>query len=456
VAERILIVDGDDSMRESLELALSAESHEVASVRNAATALEQIEARTFDVVLCDLGVPGLDGMELLPQLARRAPAMTLLVMSADAGIELASEALRLGAYDCLVKPIQPSELRLAIRRARDRARLRRSNLLLQREVVRAVGERPIVAASLAMIELLEVIERAAAFKAAVLLSGESGTGKEVLARAIHAQSDRRHEPFVAASCGEVSETLLESQLFGHAKGAVVGADRPRLGLFQEADGGTLFLDEISELAPALQTKLVHVLQEEVVRPLGDSKSRPLDVRVIAATTRDLEHELAAGRFREDLFRRLEPIHVRVPSLRERREDIPLLVDHFLAQLRASLGRPVRGLEDVVLERLVAHSWPGNIRELENVLERAVIVCRTDQLGLEDLPPQIAAPEREAAPLRPADLSLRRARTLFEADVIRRALEITGGNRTRAARLLEISHRALLYKIKAYRLRDGPN
>jgi two-component system response regulator AtoC len=315
-----------------------------------------------------------------------------------------------------------------------------------------VGERPIVAASPGMIEVLELIERAAEYKATVLLTGESGTGKEVLARAIHAQSPRRAEAFVAVNCGAIPETLLESELFGHARGAFTGADRARRGLFVEADGGTLFLDEVGEMPQALQVKLLRVLQEEEVRPLGESKSRRVDVRVIAATARELEAEVAEGRFREDLFYRLNVLRVVVPPLRERREDIPLLVDHFLAQARDTLGKPVRGISDDALARLVSYRWPGNVRELENVIERAVILARDEQLGVRELPANVVAQDGGIAESA-GDLSLRRARRAAETEMIRRALRETDGNRTRAARLLGISHRALLYKLKEYEIRD---
>jgi two-component system response regulator AtoC len=305
-----------------------------------------------------------------------------------------------------------------------------------------------------MIELLELLERAAEYKATVLLTGESGTGKEVLARAIHAQSGRRAQAFVAVNCGAIPEALLESELFGHTRGAFTGADRARRGLFVEADGGTMFLDEIGELPPPLQVKLLRVLQEEEVRPVGESKPRQVDVRVIAATSRHLEREVAAGRFREDLFYRLDVFRVRVPPLRERREDIPLLVDHFLAHFREALGRPVRSIADDALDRLLAHAWPGNVRELENVIERAVILADGDRITLRELPEAVASP-RSTAPSSQAsgDFSMRRARRRFESDLIQRALDATGGNRTRAARLLEISYRALLYKIKEYGLGD---
>jgi len=452
VTERILIVDDDPGLRESLALVLAAEGYEVAAAADAEAALRLAEEAPTDVVLCDLRMPGMDGLELLPHLARRLPGATLILMSAYGSAELAIEAMRRGAYDYLAKPFQPSEALLALRKARERERLRRSNQLLRREMERAVGERPIVAASPAMIEVLELLERAAEFKTTVLLTGESGTGKEVLARAIHAQSGRREEAFVGVNCGAIPENLLESELFGHARGAFTGADRARRGLFLEADGGTLFLDEIGELPPTLQVKLLRVLQEEEVRPVGESKSRRVDVRVLAATARDLEADVAEGRFRQDLFYRLNVVRVRVPPLRERRDDIPLLVDHFLGRFREVLGRPVRGLSDEALDTLVTYSWPGNVRELENVMERAMILASGDRITLRELPANVLDEASGGAPAPGAnDLSLRRARRAAEAEAIRRALAATDGNRTQAARLLEISHRALLYKLKEYGL-----
>jgi two-component system response regulator AtoC len=451
VPDRILVVDDDEALRESLAMLLAAEGYEVVTAGDADAALARLE-EPVDVVLCDVRMPGRDGLELLPDLIRRLPGAPVLLMSAYGSGDLAVEALKRGAFDYLAKPFQPAEVLLAIKKARERERLRRANALLRRDVSRAVGERPIVAASPPMIDLLEILERAAEYKATVLLTGESGTGKEVLARAIHAQSGRRGQAFVAVNCAAIPEALLESELFGHARGAFTGADRARRGLFVEADGGTLFLDEIAELPPPLQAKLLRVLQEEEVMPIGESKPRKIDVRVIAATSRDLERDVASGRFREDLFYRLDVFRVRVPPLRERREDVPLLVDHFIALFRDALGKPVRTIADDALDRLVDHAWPGNVRELENVVERAMILADSDRITLADLPEAIARP-RTRAPLSPAsgDFSMRRARRRFESELIRRALEATGGNRTRAARLLEISHRALLYKIKEYGL-----
>ncbi len=448
---RILIVDDDEGLRESLELVFSAEGYEVASAPDGEAALRIVDASGADVVLCDLRMPGIDGMELLPQLARRLPDATIIMMSAYGTEDLAIEAMQRGAYDYLAKPFQPADLLLTLRKAEERERLRRANQALRRDVQRAVGDRPIVASSSAMIEVLEVMERAAAFKATVLLTGESGTGKEVLARAIHAQSPRRDEAFVAVNCAAIPEALLESELFGHAKGAFTGADRARQGLFVAADSGTLFLDEIGELPTALQVKLLRVLQEEEVRPVGEAKPRKVDARVIAATARDLEAEVASGRFREDLFYRLNVVRLEVPPLRERPKDIPLLVDHFLAHFRDTLGKPIRMIADDALERLVGYRWPGNVRELENVMERAAILADGDRITLRELPENVVSPE--PGEVGAGDLCLRRARRALEAEMIRRALRATGGNRTHAARLLEISHRALLYKLKEYAIRD---
>ncbi len=451
--ERILIVDDDDSLRESLELVLAAEGYQVTSAANGERALELVESVPVDVVLSDLRMPGLDGLDLLPQLARRLPGATIILMSAFGTADLAVEAMKRGAYDYLAKPFQPSEVLLTLRKARERERLRRENRHLQRDVKRATGDRPIVAASAPMIELLELLERTSEYKTTVLLTGESGTGKEIMARAIHAQSPRCDEPFVPLNCGAIPENLLESELFGHAKGAFTGANRVRRGLFVEADGGTLFLDEIGELPLVLQVKLLRVLQEEEVRPVGESKAQHVDVRVLAATARDLEEEMKQGRFRDDLFYRLNVVRIEVPPLRERREDIPLLVDHFLSHFRETIGKAITSVDDEALGYLVSYSWPGNVRELENVIERAFILCDGDQISKRELPANLLSRDSREAPASERDYSLRRARREAEIRMIKDALRETSGNRTHAARLLEISHRALLYKIKEYGLRD---
>jgi len=453
MSERILIVDDDEALRESLELVLASEGYEVTTSHDGDSALAYLENAHADVVLCDLRMPGLDGFDLIPQISRLLPGVPVVLMSAYGTEDLALEAMRRGAYDYIAKPFQPSEVLLTLRKARERERLRQANQLLQRDVQRAVGDRPIVAASKPMIDLLEMLERTAAFKTTALLTGESGTGKEVLARAIHAQSPRWNASFVAVNCAAIPENLLESELFGHARGAFTGASRARRGLFLEADAGSLFLDEIGELPLALQVKLLRVLQEEEVRPVGESKPRRIDVRVIAATARNLEADVSDGRFREDLYYRLNVMHLQVPALRERRKDIPLLVDHFLTRFRETLGKPVHSVADDVLERLTHYHWPGNVRELENVIERAMILTDGDRIKLRDIPSNIASAAAPSEGSSSQDFSLRRARRRTEIDAIGRALRATDGNRTHAARLLEISHRALLYKIKELRIRD---
>ena len=451
--ERILIVDDDDALRESLEMILASEGYRVVTACHGDAALTRIDEVPIDVVLCDVRMPGVDGFELLPQIARRLPGAPIVMMSAYGSPDLAVEAMKRGAYDYLAKPFQPSEVLLTLRKAIERERLQRANQQLQRDVTRAIGDRPIVAASAVMIDLLELLERTAAYKTSALLTGESGTGKEVLARAIHSQSPRRNEPFIAVNCGAIPEHLLESQLFGHAKGAFTGADRARRGLFGDADGGTVFLDEIGELPLALQVKLLRVLQEEEVLPVGESKPVPIDIRLISATSMDLESAIQDGRFREDLYYRVNVMHLEIPALRDRREDIPLLCDHFLAHFRESLGKQVRGIADDALERLVSYEWPGNVRELQNVIERAIILVDDDRLQVSHLPNSITdvAASNRIGGTNP--LAMKRARRAFEIDLIKRALRETNGNRTHAAKHLEISHRALLYKMKDYEIRD---
>ena len=449
---RVLIVDDDAALRESLELILSAEGYSVFTADSGEAALRIVADEEIDAVVTDLRMPGLDGFELIPQISRQLPGIPIILMSAHGTEDLAVEAIQRGAYDYLAKPFQPSEIRLTLRKAQEREALRRGNDRLQRDMSRAIGDRPIIAASDLMIELLELLERAAAYKSTILLTGESGTGKEVFARAVHAQSPRRDAPFVAVNCGAIPENLLESELFGHAKGSFTGATRARRGLFAEADKGTLFLDEIAELPPSLQVKLLRAIQEEEIRPVGENKTQSIDVRVLAATARDLEEEMRAGRFREDLFYRLNVVRLMVPPLRDRREDIPLLVDHFLARFRETMGKPVRCVSDEVLDRLIAYSWPGNVRELENMIERAVILTDGETIEMSALPP-MASIEPGSPTHAEFDFCMKRGRQRFEADLIRRALVETGGNRTHAAKLLEISHRALLYKVKDYGIRD---
>ena len=371
------------------------------------------------------------------------------------------DAIRKGAYDYLAKPFEKAELLLAIRKAEERERLARENRTLKESLRSDASFDNIVARSEVMHAIFRTVRKVAAFKSTVLVTGESGTGKELIARAVHFASPRADKPFVAVNCGAIPETLLESELFGHVKGAFTDASRAKPGLFEEADGGTIFLDEIGALPLALQVKILRVLQEDEVRRVGDTRETPIDVRVVAATLDDLATMVDEGEFREDLFYRLNVIPLQLPPLRDRKDDIPLLCDHFLARYNQALGTAVAGYTPDALEALVGYHWPGNVRQLQNVIERAMVLCESERIGLDDLPPRVRDDRHGAGGLHSAvadqvdedDLSIKKHTRTLERELIRRALVKTGGNRTHAAKLLELSHRALLYKIKDYELRD---
>jgi two-component system response regulator AtoC len=375
-------------------------------------------------------------------------------MSAYGNVDLALEAMKAGAYDYVGKPFKPDEIVLALRKAEEREALRRENRALK-EHIRAENQfESILAKSPAMSEIFRTITKIAEFKTTVLISGESGVGKELVARALHSRSSRKSAPFVAINCGAIPENLLESELFGHKRGAFTDASSDRRGLFEEATGGTLFLDEIGELPLNLQVKLLRVLQEESIRRLGDAKDIKVDVRIIAATHRDLTAEVKAGRFREDLFYRVNVLPIAIPPLRARREDISLLIDHFIARNNARLGTQTRGLTHEARKLLLEYAWPGNVRELENTIERAMVLSEVEILDTADLPERIRdALDPVQMQLATGELSIKKTTLVVEEILIRRALTKTKGNRTRAAEILEISHRALLYKIKDYKIVD---
>lgn len=454
---RILIIDDEEGIRTSLELILSDEGFDVWLAHDAESGLEAAQRRSFDVVLCDVRMPGRSGLEILPDLVDEQPSATVIVMSAHGDFDQALDAVRRGAYDYLAKPFQTDELLLTIRKAEERERLQRENRLLKRELVERRPSRALIAASDPMKEVIELVERAAEYKTTVLITGESGVGKEVVARSVHELSNRRDKPFVAVNCGAIPETLIESELFGHSRGAFTGADREKTGFFREADGGTLFLDEIGELPQSTQVKLLRVLQEEEVQPLGEPKPLKIDVRILAATARDLEHEVAVQRFRADLFYRLNVVRIRVAPLRERPEDIPVLADHLIRELSRRIGKPVDNIGSDVIDALKRYPWPGNVRELENSLERALILA-PDRIITPELLPfgEASAPHHGAnknANTAPASdlsaLSIKQRTRSLEAELIQKALDSTDGNRTQAARILEISPRALHYKLKEY-------
>jgi len=455
---RALIIDDESGVRQSLGLILEDEGYEVATAADADQGLRAARAERFDVVLCDVRMPGRGGLEILEQLIAAQPDATVLVMSAFGQIEQALEAVRKGAWDYLAKPFTGQELLLAIRKADERERLRRENRRLRRALSHGGAGVSIAAASAAMREVFELVERAAEYKTTVLVTGESGAGKEVVARAVHGLSDRASEPYVAVNCGAIPEALIESELFGHARGAFTGAEHDSPGMFREADGGTLFLDEVGELQPPIQVKLLRALQEQEVRPVGAAKTFPVDVRIVAATSRELEQMVAEGRFRADLFYRLNVFRIHVPALRERPEDVPVLADQLLAAHARRIGKAVDPLERDLLDALAAYPWPGNVRELENSLERALILARGRRITRELFPflgetdgdvasdsCGLSVPTGESG----EDLSIKRRSRALEERLIRLALVRTAGNRTRAARILELSPRALQYKLKEY-------
>jgi two-component system response regulator AtoC len=359
--------------------------------------------------------------------------------------------MKLGAYDYISKPFKPDEVILTLRKGEEREQLRRENQLLRKEVSKEYSFENIVSKNEKMQKIFDVIRKIAQYKSTVLITGESGTGKELVARALHYNSDRSQNPFIPVNCGAIPENLLESELFGHVKGAFTDAIRTKKGLFEEADGGTLFLDEIGELPGQLQVKLLRVLQEGEIRRIGESKSIKTDVRIVAATVKDLSKEVNEGRFREDLFYRLNVLPIHIPPLRERKEDIPLLIHHFIKKYNQSMNKNITDVHHHVLEILMNYKWYGNVRELENTIERAIVLTDKEHIELENLPHEIQN-FKEELPLEPLfdeEYSIKKASKVLEISLINKALMKTKGNHTHAARLLEISHRALLYKIKEY-------
>lgn len=452
--KRVLVVDDEENIRLVLKTLLRRHGYEVEVAAGGQEALQKIDTFGPDVVLTDVRMPKVGGMDLLSVLRAKNNPATVIVMSAYGNVEQAIDAMKAGAYDYLQKPFQPDEVVLALRKAEERELLRRENVALREEMRREFRFDDILAKSAVMQNIFRTIGKIADYKTTVLITGESGVGKELVARALHTQSNRRAGRFVAVNCGAIPENLLESELFGHKRGAFTDAISDRRGLFEEADGGTLFLDEIGEIPLGLQVKLLRVLQESTIRRLGETKDQSVDVRIVAATHRDLAAEIAAGRFREDLFYRLNVLPIVVPPLRERREDIMLLVEHFMARNNARLGTRVRGMDAEARRLLIEYSWPGNVRELENTVERAMVLCEGEQIVASDLPERL----REASDpiqmqLSTDELSVKRTTRIIEEILIRRALQRTKGNRTRAADLLEISHRALLYKMKDYKITD---
>jgi two-component system, NtrC family, response regulator len=447
----VLLVDDDPSFRRVLEYQLQEDGYRVITAANAASALQQFQADAIDLVLTDVKMPQADGIELLSRLKSLKPDLPVVVLTAHGTIGSAVDAMKLGAFDYLTKPFTREQLRLVLEKSFDVAALKQENRRLREVVQDRFSFEHMIAASRAMHDVTDLASRVAATDTTVLLYGESGTGKELLAKAIHFHSARSRQPFVVVNCAAIPEALLESELFGHRRGSFTGATADKQGKFEAANKGTIFLDEIGELPLLMQVKILRVLQDREVDKVGDSRPTKVDVRIITATNRNLEKMVAAGEFRDDLYYRLAVVAIRMPPLRERADDIPLLVEHFVDKHAGRLDRPRPAIAREVYSVFNLYAWPGNIRELENVVERAVVLDRDGIIGLDDLPDRVRAREEAFGRLRlelpDEGLSLE----TVERDLLLAALEKHDWNQTKAAAYLDITRSALLYRMQKFGL-----
>jgi two-component system response regulator PilR (NtrC family) len=454
---RVLVVDDEQSMRDLLAIMLRQTGFEVSVADGGETAVERLKTETFDLVVTDLRMRKLDGLAVLKAAKEHSPRTVVLVVTAYASTETAVEAMKLGAYDYITKPFKLDELKVTVANALERRRLQEENLALKRQLHRERGFENFVGRSPKILDVFETIRKTADSGSTVMITGESGTGKELVAQALHWESDRRNGPFVSVNCGAVPETLMESELFGHIKGAFTGAVANSEGLFAAADSGTLFLDEITEIPQTIQVKLLRAIQERQIRRVGDTKDVKIDVRLIAASNRDLGRALTDGLLREDLFYRLNVIPIHLPPLRDRREDIPLLVAYFIKKLSRSVGRNVGGVAPEAMATLEQYHWPGNIRELENVVERAIVLGSGEVLEADALPPTLRQPrDRQDVLLElpAAGIDLEAALDRIEHRYMQLALERVGGVQTRAAELLRVSFRQFRYKLQKHTTRSS--
>ncbi len=449
--KRVLIIDDEPGLRQSLGLLLTDAGYTVIAEQNGKRGLERATAEPFDLVLCDVRMPEMDGLTFLRNYRQRGGSALVIVMSAYGGEDAAIAAMKEGAYDYLPKPFRPDEVVLTLRKAEERERLRQEVAGLKAQLSAGPAERGLIIESAAMQQALALVARVAEHNTTVLITGESGTGKEVIARAIHRASPRVGKAFVGINCAAIPESLLESELFGHVRGAFTGATTDKIGLFEQASSGTLLLDEIGELPVGLQAKLLRVLQENEIRRVGDQKTRRVDARVLAATARNLEAEVRAGRFREDLFYRINVVVIELPPLRERQDDIAPLARHFVARLAQRFGRPLSVSDDAVAW-LEQQEWPGNVRELENAIERAAVLSNKEVLDRSDFRTASAGSRHAAPPPMDKDGELLSdIVAAAERQAIANALRATDGNRREAAKRLGVSLRTLFYKIERYRL-----
>jgi two-component system response regulator PilR (NtrC family) len=449
---RVLVVDDERSMRELLDITLRQEGYEVALADGGEAAIRALDETVFDLVITDLRMRKVDGLAVLRAVKEQAPGTAVLMVTAFASTGTAIEAMKLGAYDYVTKPFKLDEIRLTIANALERKRLHEENQALRRQLLKERGFANFVGRSRKMLEVFETIRKIADSPSNVMITGETGTGKELVAQAIHHESPRRDRPFVTVNCGAIPEGLMESELFGHVKGSFTGAVSNTAGLFSAADGGTLFLDEISEVPQSVQVKLLRTIQERTIRRVGDTRDLRVDVRLVAASNRDLGRAVADGVLREDIFYRLNVIPIHLPPLRDRREDLPLLVAHFIHKLSREMGKEVRGISAEALAVLEQYRWPGNIRELENAIERAIVLGSGPTIEVDALPAELlrpAAPREVALEIPPEGLDLEAAIDRLEHQLLQAALERSGGVQTRAAELLRMSFRQFRYKLQKH-------
>jgi two-component system response regulator HydG len=445
---RILVVDDESSHRKMIEAVLAEEGYEIDQADNGQAAIDAIEERFYDLVIMDIRMPKVGGIDALKKIKMLSPAIPIIIMTAYASVGSAVDALKAGAYDYLTKPLDIEELKLLVAKALRHQQLEQENIFLKERLNDRFDFSNIIGRSPSMIRLFETVALVAPTEATVLIAGESGTGKELIANAIHQNSPRKDSPFIKVNCAALPETLLESELFGHEKGAFTGAIARKQGRFQLAHHSSIFLDEIAEMAPATQAKILRVLQEREFEPVGSTQTIKVDTRIIAATNKNLEDEIRKGRFREDLYYRLNVVTVDVPSLRQRKEDIPLLADFFLKPYAKKNRRVINGFTPRATDLLMRYDWPGNVRELENVIERAVIMARGEMITPLEFPVDLQDLDGELKDSR-VDLTPGKSLKEVEKVMILRTLEETGGNRTHAARILGISRRTLQLKLKEY-------
>lgn len=454
---RILVVDDEESIREFLEIMLKRDGYQVTTANNGAQALEHYKKTNFDLIITDIQMPQVSGMELLEQVKDRDPDVVVVMITAFGSTESAVEAMKKGAYDYITKPFKIDEIKLTLQKALEKRSLVTENVQLKRELGKEYSFSNIIGSSAAMLRIFEMVKRLSTANSNVIISGESGSGKELVAKALHYNSNLKDKPFVTVNCGAIPENLMESELFGHKKGSFTGAVADKRGLFEVANGGTIFLDEIGELPSHMQVKLLRVLQEGTFRRVGGTEDVHVNVRVIAATNRHLEQMISKGQFREDLYYRLNVIHIQTPPLRDRRTDVPILAQHFLNKYTKEFNKPIKGISTEALDLIKRYEYPGNVRELENIMERAVALESSSVIMPESLPASLRMPQeglmKELAhvEISPEGVDLEKMVGEFEKTVLIKALRQTGGIKKHAAKLLNITFRSMRYRVEKYHL-----